>query len=215
MEENLVLLKDVCYNKQVKQREMIHLQYSILEKAIRFAVDAHAGQKRKDGSAFILHPLEDAAIVGTLTDDQEILAAAVLHDTVEDTDTTEEDILRVFGARVCALVMGETEDKRPAAPPEETWRVRKEESLQALAKAEDPAVRMLWLGDKLANLRALDREHDKLGVKVFDRFNNKDPLDQKWYYGTILELLGMFADTPAYREYSLRFHHIFDGYEGE
>lgn len=191
------------------------MQYTVLEQAIRFAVEAHAGQKRKDGSAFILHPLEDAAIVGTLTKDPEILAAAVLHDTVEDTDTTEADILRAFGPRVCALVMGETENKRPAVPATETWHVRKEESLLALAKAEDPAIRMLWLGDKLANLRALDRDHDRLGAAVFNRFNNPNPLDHKWYYGSILELLAPFADTPAYREYSAVFHHIFDRYKGE
>ena len=191
------------------------MQYNTLERAICFAVDAHAGQKRKDGSPFILHPLEDAVIVGKLTDDLEIIAAAVLHDTVEDTDTTEEDILREFGPRVCRLVMGETENKRPAVPPEETWHVRKEESLQLLAKTEDPAVRMLWLGDKLSNLRALRREHDKLGIKVFDRFNTSDPLAHKWYYGTILSLLSPFEDTSAYQEYSQHFHAIFDGYKGE
>lgn len=191
------------------------MPYTVLEQAIRFAVDAHAGQLRKDGSAFILHPLEDATIVGTLTNDPEILAAAVLHDTVEDTDTTREDLLRAFGPRVCALVMGETENKRPALSPKETWRVRKEESLRELENAEDPAIGMLLLGDKLANLRALDRAHAECGTAVFQRFNNTDPLAHKWYYGTILDLLSGFADTPAYQEYCAVFHKIFDGYKGE
>lgn len=191
------------------------MQNTILEQAIRFATDAHAGQKRKDGSAFILHPLEDAAIVGTLTMDPEILAAAVLHDTVEDTDVTQEDILRVFGPRVCALVMGETEDKRPALSPKDTWRIRKEESLQELANTTDPAVKMLWLGDKLSNLRALAREHKTLGEAIFQRFNNHDPLAHKWYYGTILELLQDFDGTAAYEEYCVHFHSVFDRYKGE
>ena len=186
------------------------MQYNILEQAIRFAVDAHAGQKRKDGSPFILHPLEDAAIVGTMTDDLEIIAAAVLHDTVEDTDTTEEDILRLFGPRVHALVMGETENKRPEIPPEHSWRVRKEESLQELSQTEDRAVKLLWLGDKLSNMRALRREYDKIGAKLFDRFNNRDPQAQKWYYGTILKLLSEFKDSPAFQEYSTHFHSVFD-----
>ena len=188
------------------------MQYNVLERAIRFAVDAHKGQTRKDGSPFILHPLEDAVIVGKLTDDLEIIAAAVLHDTVEDTDNTEDDILREFGPRIRDLVMGETENKRPTVPPEETWRVRKEESLQELAKADDPAIAMLWLGDKLSNLRALRLEHDTLGVKVFDRFNNHDPLAHKWYYGTILNLLSSFEGTDAYQEYMQNFHAIFDEY---
>ncbi len=188
---------------------------SILEKAIHFAVDAHAGQKRKDGSPFILHPLEDAAIVTTLTDDEEILAAAVLHDTVEDTAVTPQQILETFGQRVYDLVMHETEDKRPAVPPEMTWQVRKEESLQALAQTDDIAVKMLWLGDKLANIRALRRGHDALGTAVFDRFNNRDPRAHKWYFFRILELLEDLKDTAAYQEYSLHVHAVFDQYKGD
>ena len=191
------------------------MDYTILERAIRFAVDAHAGQTRKDGSPFILHPLEDAAIVGTLTDDVDVIAAAVLHDTVEDTDTTPQDILDAFGPRIYDLVMGETENKRPALPPSQTWKVRKAESLQLLEKAKDPAVRILWLGDKLSNLRALHRAVKDCGTKAFRRFNVKEPQAHKWYYGEILRLLTPLSDTAAYREYQTLFHQIFDGYEGE
>jgi len=191
------------------------LEENILEKAIRFAVEAHAGQRRKDGTPFILHPLEDAAIVGTMTDDLEVIAAAVLHDTVEDTDVTEADILREFGPRVRDLVMGETENKRPAIPPENTWQVRKVESLEKLASPIDPAVRLLWLGDKLSNLRALCREHERLGTQVFDRFNNRDPLAHKWYFGTIMDLLSELQGSHAYQEYIELFHKTFDEYEGE
>ncbi|MBR6314601.1 MAG: bifunctional (p)ppGpp synthetase/guanosine-3',5'-bis(diphosphate) 3'-pyrophosphohydrolase [Clostridia bacterium] len=191
------------------------MQYSVLEQAIRFAVDAHAGQKRKDGSPFILHPLEDAAIVSTLTDDLEVIAAAVLHDTVEDTKTTLNDIMQTFGPRVHALVKGETENKRPALPPWETWKIRKEESLADLASADDPAIRILWLGDKLANMRALYRAHIAKGQAAFDRFNIHDPLAHKWYYGEILRLLEPLAATAAYKEYSTLYHAIFDEYKGE
>ena len=191
------------------------MQYSVLEQAIQFAVDAHAGQKRKDGSPFILHPLEDAAIVSTLTDDLEVIAAAVLHDTVEDTKTTLNDIMQTFGPRVHALVKGETENKRPALPPWETWKIRKEESLADLASADDPAIRILWLGDKLANMRALYRAHIAKGQAAFDRFNIHDPLAHKWYYGEILRLLEPLAATAAYKEYSTLYHAIFDEYKGE
>ena len=189
------------------------MQYNILERAIRFAVDAHAGQTRKDGAPFILHPLEDAAIVSTLTDDPEILAAAVLHDTVEDTAVTPDQILKEFGPRVYDLVMGETEDKRPAVPPEETWQVRKEESLRGLAQTQNPAVKLLWLGDKLANMRALHRQFFAEGEAAFDRFNNTDPKAHAWYYGTILQLLQPLSDSAAYREYANLYHEVFDRYE--
>ena len=77
----------------------------ILDKAIIFAVNAHRGQFRKGSDTpYILHPMEAAAIVGTMTADDEVLAAAVLHDTVEDTGTTIEQIREQFGERVAALV---------------------------------------------------------------------------------------------------------------
>lgn len=182
----------------------------ILDRAIIFAVKAHEGQLRKDGTPFILHPLEDAVIVNTMTNDKEILAAAVLHDTVEDTAVTPEEIKENFGERVYELVMHETENKRPAIPPEETWRIRKEESLASLAQSNNPAVKMLWLGDKLSNMRAFHRQYIEKGDVIFNRFNNIDPKAHAWYYETILKLLQSLSARDAYQEYSKKFHDIFD-----
>ncbi len=184
----------------------------VLDRAIGFATKAHEGQLRKDGAPFILHPLEDAAIVATMTTDREILAAAVLHDTVEDTATTPDDILREFGERVYTLVMHETENKRPEIHPSESWKIRKEESLEELAKSDDKAVLMLWLGDKLSNMRALHRTMER-GEPLFRDFNNADPISQKWYYGTILKLLRPLKEQSAYREYETLFHDVFDCYQ--
>ena len=185
----------------------------ILDRAIRFAAEAHAGQLRKDGTAFILHPLEDVVIVSTMTTDPEILAAAVLHDTVEDTAVTPEQLRAEFGERVYSLVMHETEDKRADRPPAETWRIRKEEALKTLEQAADPAVRMLWLGDKLSNMRALHRRHLAEGKAAFNVFNNRDISAHAWYYGTILRFLGSLSDHPAYKEYEALYHAVFDQYE--
>ena len=185
----------------------------ILDSAICFAAHAHAGQLRKDGVPFILHPLEDAAVVGTMTTDRETLAAAVLHDTVEDTAVTSEQIRERFGERVYALVMHETETKRANLPPDATWRIRKEESLAALAEADDPAVKMLWLGDKLSNMRALHRAFFAEGDSFFSRLNNPDPKAHRWYYGTILGLLKELEGYPAYQEFSKLYHEVFDRYE--
>ena len=188
---------------------------TILERAICFATEAHHGQLRKDGTAVILHPLEDAAIVGTMTTDPEIIAAAVLHDTVEDTDVTPQQIRDAFGERVYALVMHETENKRPEIPPAQTWRIRKEETLAILAETTDAAVKMLWLGDKLSNVRALHRQFFTEGETAFNRFNVKDPCEHAWYYCTILRLLRDLADFPAYKEYETLCHDIFDHYNKE
>lgn len=186
------------------------MQDQILDRAICFAVRAHAGQLRKDGSPYILHPLEDASIVSTMTNDPEVLAAAVLHDTLEDTGATAEEIGAQFGARVLALVQHESEDKRPAVPPEETWRIRKEESLAVLADTDDEAVKILWLGDKLSNMRSLHRHFTEEGDAAFFRFNNHDPRAHAWYYGTILRLLRSLSRYPAYKEYETLFHAVFD-----
>lgn len=185
---------------------------NVFENAVHFALKAHEGQLRKDGGIYILHPLEDAAIVGTMTNDLEILAAAVLHDTVEDTPVTEQDILDNFGERVAELVAHETENKRPEMKASDSWKIRKEESL-AILKDSGIETKMLWLGDKLSNMRSLSRYYDRVGVSVFENFNEKDPKQQRWYHKTVLEYIKELSDYPAYKEYEKLFHHVFDEYE--
>ena len=184
----------------------------LLEKAMAFAAEAHHGMNRKrSGLPYIMHPMEVAVICGSLTYDQEVLAAALLHDTVEDTNTTLEELRERFGPRVAALVAAETENKREELPPELTWRIRKEESLEELHRAEDPGVRILWLGDKLSNIRSLHRMWLRDGEAVWSCFHQKDPAQQAWYYRTVARELEPLADTEAYREYLARTETVFKG----
>ena len=172
-------------------------------KAIEFAAAAHDGMlRKKDKTPYILHPLEAAVIVGTMTDDRDVISAAVLHDVVEDTPITIEEIEENFGSRVRALVESETEDKRADLPPEDTWRIRKEESLEDLERRGDTDVLMLWLGDKLANMRSFYRIWKTEGDSMWQSFNQKDPLQQKWYYSTIAELTSPLREYTAWQEYS-------------
>ena len=180
----------------------------IFEKAVAFAFKAHDGQLRKGGGMYVLHPLEVATIVGTMSNDEELLAAAVLHDTVEDTATTIDDIRRNFGERVAALVAHETENKREELPASATWKIRKEESLAVLQEAPVD-VKKMWLGDKLSNLRSLASSFDEIGVKVFDRFNQKDPAEQRWYYAQVLDNLADLSSTSAYKEFQYLFEKVF------
>jgi myo-inositol-1(or 4)-monophosphatase len=179
-----------------------------LEKAIIFAVKAHEGQLRKDGSPFILHPLEVAVNAGRITDDIDVMAAAVLHDTVEDTDVTAQDILENFGENIAAIVAGETENKRPEISASESWKIRKEESLREL-KDSDIKIKQLWLADKLANMRALYCDYDRIGDLVFARFNEKDPKEQRWYHETVLKYISELSYTEAYEEYMELFKKVF------
>ena len=158
-------------------------------------------EKKNAGIPYLLHPMEAAVIVGTMTNDQEILAAALLHDVVEDTNTTIEEVRERFGDRVARLVASETENKREELPPGETWRIRKEESLEELRNSSKD-VKMLWLGDKLSNMRSFYRSWDLEGANLWQAFNMKDSSLQYWYYSTIAELLRPeLSDYPAWKEY--------------
>lgn len=182
-----------------------------LDNAIQYAVGAHSGQVRKlSGAPYILHPLEAATIVGSITSDEDIIIAALLHDVVEDAGKTNEEIKTLFGARVAALVASETENKREHISPDKTWKIRKQETLSALSETGDVAVKILWLGDKLSNVRSLYRAYLEEGDEMWNHFNQKDKSEQKWYYSTIAKLLGQdLSHCAAWREYDFLVKEIF------
>lgn len=178
----------------------------LVSRAAEFAARAHDGQVRKgSGMPYIVHPMEVAVICASLTDDEEVIAAALLHDVLEDTDAAFDEVEKLFGSRVTRIVAGESEDKREGLPPAETWRVRKEESIEHLRTAADPAVRLVCLGDKLSNIRSIQRDYEKLGDAVWQRFNQKDPVQHAWYYRSLAEILECeLGATEAWQEYDSR-----------
>ena len=183
----------------------------LVSEAIIFAAKAHDGMRRKTSDApYILHPMEAAAIVGTMTDDQHLIAAAALHDVVEDAGISIEEVEERFGKRVRELVESETENKREDLPPSETWRIRKEETLAVLKNTDDIAILMLWLGDKLANMRSIYRDHKIEGDAMWQRFNQKDPNEQAWYYFSILKLTERLSHTSAWIEYKTLTELVFE-----
>lgn len=182
----------------------------LIDKAIRFATEKHAGQVRKFGNIpYILHPLEVGVILSTITNQEETIAAGILHDTVEDTDATPEDILENFGLRVYGLVASETEDKLENRPPSETWLERKQDSLLALSYTKDLEVKKMWLADKLSNIRSFYRVYLQIGDQLWLRLNQKDKAMQAWYYRTIAENLKEFEESVAYKEYQMLVEKIF------
>lgn len=182
----------------------------LVSKAIIFATKAHDGMRRKHSpSPYILHPVEVAAIVGSLTNSEETIAAAALHDVVEDAGITIQEIEEQFGPRVAELVASETEDKRRDKPSSSTWKIRKEESLQILKETKDLDVKILYLGDKLANLRSVYSYWQKEGHNLWQDFNQKDPIQQAWYYNSIANYTNELADTLAWKEYNWLIQTIF------
>lgn len=176
--------------------------YDKIDEAIKFAVDSHSGQMRKLAmTPYILHPMEVAAIIATMTPDEDVMIAGLLHDTIEDCDVDPRVIKEKFGPRVSALVQSETEDKLSDRPPADTWMERKEESLLMLEHTKDMGVKIMWLADKLSNIRSFYREYRKNGDAMWQALNQKDPKMQGWYYKRILQLLSDLSYTAAYEEY--------------
>ena len=183
---------------------LISDQQPLLARAIEFAAVKHAEQKRKGTTyPYIVHVVEALEIVSRMTEDEELRAAAVLHDTLEDTETTYDELVREFGQRVADLVKEESENKREDRPAEETWRERKTETIRHIREAATE-VRMIALGDKLANARAMSRDYRVIGEELWQRFNQKNPVYQGWYYGELAKAFALdeqIRESEAYREY--------------
>ena len=186
---------------------------NLLEEAIIYSTVMHQGKIRKiNRSPYILHPLEVAQILSAMTDDMEIISAGVLHDIVEDTDGTLIEIKKRFGERVAMLVDSETENEYIGEDRAASWQKRKEESLEKLKASTDVGVKMLWLADKLSNLRSLAGAYGEMGDKVWEHLHQKDPEVHLWYYKTIAEIIEMQLNkTGAYKEYIDRINYIWPG----
>ncbi len=181
-----------------------------LSRAICFATEKFDGIVRKASSyPAIFHSLETAAIARSVCDDEDVACAAVLHDTVEDAGVKLEEIGEKFGERVMKLVGSETEKQFPGADPKDTWVMRKTESLKRLRESVDIGTKVMWLGDKLSNMRSFALMHDKLGDEMWREFNQKDPIKQKNYYTAIVHELECFADTDEYRELAALTRRVF------
>lgn len=175
--------------------------FAVIEQAIQFAAHAHKGATRK-GSAvpYIAHPMETMMLVASMTTDNEVIAAAALHDVVEDTSYTLEDIREQFGERIAMFVAHESENKREGQPKSETWKIRKQEQLEKVVSAPREA-KMIMLADKLSNMRASQRDFRKIGKDIWNKFNMTDEAEQSWYYHTVAKVLSELSDTPCYQEY--------------
>lgn len=179
----------------------------MINKAITFATDAHEGQFRKGTERpFILHPLEVGNIVSTMTEDEEVVSAAILHDTIEDCEgVTEEIICAEFSPRVASLVAGESEDKS------KSWMERKSHTIEKL-KTAPKEIQMIGLADKLSNMRDINRDYPTCGEELWNRFRMKDKNVIGWYYKSIKDSLkNSLKDTAAYQEYCELVEKIFEG----
>ena len=185
-----------------------YIDTGLLDKAIVFAVHAHHNTERRGkGFPYIVHPMEAVEIVATMTTDQELLAAAALHDTVEDTDVTVEQLRELFGERVAAIVHDESDQLNGALfnagetnDEATTWHDRKQAAIDRLAAASHDA-KMVAMGDKLSNMRAIWRDYQIKGDELWQIFHVTDKASHEWHYRGLAKALSELSDTFAYREF--------------
>ncbi len=169
----------------------------IVQKALQFAYEHHKPQKRKGTDIpYFVHILDVASILLKNGAEDDVVAAGILHDIVEDgeyTKVTENMIREEFGNKIADLVMSVTE--RDKSLP---WKKRKEIAVDHL-KHGSIVVHMIKCADKLSNIRDLITDHKLHGEKMWKRFNASKQ-DEAWYYREVLRCLKI-KGTPMYQEY--------------
>jgi len=166
-----------------------------LLKAASFSAKKHTGQKRKgaNGEPYINHPIEVAerlAVIGKI-EDYNILIAAILHDTLEDTETTEEEITDLFGSEVCGIVKEVTDDK--TLPKEERKRLQIEH-----APHLSPSAKQIKLADKISNIEdIIENPPENWSVERRLRYVEWGELVIEGVRGTNRELESLFDKIAA------------------
>jgi (p)ppGpp synthase/HD superfamily hydrolase len=176
--------------------------------AVAFAIRVHAKQSRKGGEIpYVAHLLGVASLVLEAGGDEDLAIAGLLHDAIEDTDTTAQDLESAFGQRVAGIVEACT-DAHVTPKPE--WRERKARYLDHLRSPETPIeVLVVSRADKLHNARAILFDYREVGAQLWSRFK-EGPEQQRWYYGSLVDIFTERLPGPMTDELS-RVVHDLDG----
>lgn len=186
---------------------------TLVTQAVIFAAQAHDGATRKGSSApYIVHPMEVVAIAASMTEDPHVLAAAALHDVVEDCGVTYDALCAQFGQRVAGLVMDESQT--PCGDPCASWNARKQCAVDRLRRG-GRETKIIALADKLSNMRAICRDYERDGEAVFLKFHQRDKRRHAWYYRScVAQMADELADTEAWQELRRLVETVFDGVPG-
>ncbi len=151
--------------------------------AILFAAQAHYGHCRKGTRVpYIVHPLNAAKLLIEAGCPEDTVVAAILHDTVEDTPVSLEDIRRRFGVAVARIVEGASEPDKSLP-----WEQRKEHTIEFLQSAPEEVL-LVSCADKIENLETIRRDLEQAGEDLWKRFR-RGREKQAWYYRSVLAVL--------------------------
>lgn len=173
----------------------------MIQEAFLFAYYAHSQQKRKDSKPYIVHPVEVAMELARNGAGEELICAGFLHDTIEDTNVTREQLEQSFTPHVVELVTGDNEDKT------KSWEERKQAALDSLRRGSREH-RMLMCADRLANLRNIRLGLAEEGDAVWSRFK-RGRAQQAWLFRETTAALAPLAGLPMYEELKALTEEIF------
>jgi (p)ppGpp synthase/HD superfamily hydrolase len=177
-------------------------------RAIHKTLEAHQDQLRKlDGDIYAAHPIEVGFFLSTLNLRDAIVLAGILHDVIEDTVVSYEELVEEFGQDVADLVLECSEKDKSLS-----WHTRKSNTINYLKTKGSPDMKYIVLADKLSNLQSIYRN-----LEDFDHPEN-DPLwdsfnsgyeNQKWYYSEIIKALHTLSDLTLYKKLVNYFNLVF------
>ncbi len=167
---------------------------SFVDRALRIAIEAHQDQKRKgDGSPYIIHPVAVALKLASAGFSEKVIAAALVHDVLEDTDYPEEKLLERLAREVVDIVKAVTNDGSLS------WIEKKEKYIETVRKGP-PEAKAVCTADKIHNLESLLVVYEKEGDAIWVKFNRgKD--DQMWFHEAVLQMLKETWSHPMLVEY--------------
>jgi (p)ppGpp synthase/HD superfamily hydrolase len=164
----------------------------LIDLAIETALKSHAGQQRKGTDIpYAVHPLAVGMILAGAGCSDEVIAAGILHDTIEDTAIAIDQIQAMFGDKVASLVAACSEPDKSLP-----WEIRKRQLIASMKNAV-PDVRVIACADKLHNLRTMVRDRELVGEDFWNRFN-RGRSAQAWYYKEFVEALCQSSDQGKY-----------------
>lgn len=173
--------------------------------ALQFAMNAHSGQYRKSTKIpYIVHPIDVMQHLIRHNASEDAIVAGILHDTLEDTKTTEQELCQTFGDRVTNLVVGASEPDKSL-----TWEERKRHTMNTLNASNDIDQLMVVCADKLSNISSIASDLKNLGDATWARFN-RGREQQKWYYCSLAEIFAKHKNkSKIFAEYLLKISHVF------